>query len=103
LTVTVNGQEVDASDFRSFYSFLLEVDIEKINTDVHEGNPVMRIDYIYQDGTGDTVEAYPLEDARRMGVVVNGEPEFEGRIAYLDKVRTELIHLLTGEEIDTNW
>lgn len=103
LNVTVNGKEVNESLFRSFYSFLLEVDIEKINTDAHKGNPVMRIDYIYQDGTSDTVEAYQLEDARRMGIVVNKEPNFEGRIAYLDKVRSELSHLLAGEKIDTNW
>lgn len=103
LRVTANGQETEESLFRKFYSFLLEVDIERINTDIHEGNPVMTIDYIYQDGTKDTVEAYQLEDVRRMGIAVNGESDFEGRIAYLDKVRTELSHLLAGEEIDTNW
>ena len=103
LRVTVNGQEVDEALFRSFYSFLLEVDIEKINTNTHEGTPVMRIEYVYQDGTGDTVEAYQLEDARRMGIVVNGESDFEGRMAYLEKLRMELSHLLAGERIDTNW
>ena len=103
LRVTVNGQEVNETLFRSFYSFLLEVDIEKINTNTHEGTPVMRIEYVYQDGTSDTVEAYQLEDARRMGVVMNGESDFEGRIAYLEKLRTELSHLLAGEKIDTNW
>ena len=56
-----------------------------------------------RDGTSDTVEAYQLEDARRMGVVMNGESDFEGRIAYLEKLRTELSHLLAGEKIDTNW
>ncbi len=103
LHVTVNGQEVDEALFRSFYSFLLEVDIEKINTNTHEGTPVMRIEYVYQDGTSDTVEAYQLEDARRMGIVVNGESDFEGRMAYLEKLRMELSHLLAGEKIDTNW
>lgn len=98
LRVTVNGQEVNETLFRSFYSFLLEVDIEKINTNTHEGTPVMRIEYVYQDGTSDTVEAYQLEDARRMGVVMNGESDFEGRIAYLEKLRTELSHLLAGEK-----
>ena len=35
----------------AFIPFLLEVDIEKINTNTHEGTPVMRIEYVYQDGT----------------------------------------------------
>lgn len=103
LQVVLDGQELDAGLFREFYAFLLEVDIEEINRDSHTGEPVMVVEYRYLDGGADRLEAYELENARRMGVAVNGNPSFEGRAAYLDKLRTELSHLLAGERIDTNW
>lgn len=103
LKVELGQQEIDDRLFRTFYSFLLEIDIEKINTDAHSGTPVLTAEYRYREGGSDRVEAYQLEDARRMGIVVNGEPDFEGRIAYIDKLQEELAHLLAGEDIDTNW
>lgn len=103
LKVELGQQEIDDGLFRTFYSFLLEIDIEKINTDAHSGTPVLTAEYRYREGGSDKVEAYQLADARRMGIVVNGEPDFEGRIAYLDKLQEELAHLLAGEDIDTNW
>lgn len=103
LRVTLGGEELDADLFRTFYSFLLEVDIEHINRDSHGGEPEMVLEYRRLDGKSDRLEVYRLADARRMGIVVNGEASFEGRIAYLDKLQTELSHLLAGEKIDTNW
>ncbi len=103
LRVTLDGEELDADLFRTFYSFLLEVDIEQINRDSHGGEPEMVLEYRRLDGKTDRLEVYRLADARRMGIVVNGEASFEGRIAYLDKLQTELSHLLAGEKIDTNW
>lgn len=103
LRVTLDGEELDADLFRAFYSFLLEVDIEQINRDSHGGEPEMVLEYRRLDGKSDRLEVYRLADARRMGIVVNGEASFEGRIAYLDKLQTELSHLLAGEKIDTNW
>lgn len=49
------------------------------------------------------MEAFSEDGSRRMKLSVNGEPRFEGRVAYLEKLRTELGHLLAGEAIDTNW
>ena len=103
LRVTLDGRILDAGLFRTFYSFLLEADIEKINRDSPAGEPEMILEYRYRDGGSDRLEAYRLADERRMGIVLNGEPSFEGRIAYLDKLQTELAHLLAGEKIDTNW
>ena len=103
LRITLDGEELDADLFRTFYSFLLEVDIEQINRDSHGGEPEMVLEYRRLDGKSDRLEVYRLADARRMGIVVNGEASFEGRIAYLDKLQTELSHLLAGEKIDTNW
>lgn len=103
LRVSLGGKELDAGLFRTFYSFLLEVDIEKINRDSHSGELLMVLEYRYRDGRCDRLAAYQMEDVRRMGIAVNNEASFEGRIAYLDKLQTELSHLLAGEEIDTNW
>lgn len=103
LRALLDGEELEESLFRKFYSFLLEVDAEKINQDNHAGVPALTIEYRYRDGGADRLEAFLLEDTRRMGITVNGKPSFEGRSAYLEKLRTELSHLLAGEEIDTNW
>ncbi len=103
LKVSLDGGDLDAGLFRTFYSFLVEVDIENINRDSYEGEPEMVLEYRYRDGRIDRLEAYRLADARRMGIALNGEASFEGRIAYLDKLQTELFHLLAGEKIDTDW
>lgn len=104
LTVLVDKQELDPDLFRKFYSFLLEIDIENLNGKEPSGDSIMCITYKYADGTQDSMEAFSMEEnARRMTISVNGEPSFEGRNAYVGKVKTELTHLLSGEEIDTNW
>lgn len=104
LRVVVDKRELDSDLFRKFYSFLLEIDIENLNGKEPSGDRVMCITYKYADGTEESMEAFSMEgNTRRMTISVNGEPSFEGRIAYVGKVKTELEHLLSGEEIDTNW
>lgn len=103
LAVTMDGTVIDQKLFCAFYSFLLEVDIEKINTDAPVGERVLNLVYHYTDDTEDQVEAFAMEGSRRMTISVNGEPQFEGRTAYLEKLKVELQHLLDGEAIDTNW
>ena len=103
LAVSVDGEELDAYLFRKYYSFLLEIDIEDINTEEAGQECVMRVIFRYEDGSEDLVEAYSMEEARRMSIYVNGKASFEGRLAYVEKAKTELAHLLNGQEIDTNW
>lgn len=103
LTVQMDERELDANLFRKYYSFLLEIDIEKLNTEEIGTERVMAVTFQYADGTEDLVEAYATEEARRMSIYVNGNASFEGRLAYVEKAKTELEHLLNGQDIDTNW
>lgn len=101
--VTESGKQLDEKLFRTFYSFLLEVDVQEIRTEPAEGEARLSIVYHYLDGTEDKLEMIPLDDARNAGIVINGEPSFSGRLAYIEKLKTELEHLQNGEKIDTNW
>lgn len=97
------GQEIDEKLFRKFYSFLLEVDVQEVWTEQADGKPRLGITYHYREGGEDTIEVKLLEDGRTAGIFVNGKMSFKGRIAYVEKLKTELAHLLAGETIDTNW
>lgn len=101
--ITENGQTLNEKLFRTFYSFLLEVDVQEIYTEPVEGEAELSITYRYLDGGEDRLEMVPLGDARNGGILVNGEPSFKGRLAYVEKLKTELSHLRSGEAIDTNW
>lgn len=64
---------------------------------VSAGDPVLTIEYDYQnkDKESTIVEGYAV-DARTMQFTLNGESDFTGRFAYVNKPKTELAHLLAG-------
>ena len=95
--------KLDEKQFRKFFSFLLEVDVQEIHTEEEEGERRLAITYRYLDGGEDMLEEIALADGRTAGIRINGNMSFTGRLAYVEKLRTELGHLLAGEEIDTNW
>lgn len=101
--VLLGNEEVDQKLFRQFYSFLLELDVQELHTAEEEGEERLSISYRYLNGNVDTITEIQLQDGRNAGILLNGEMSFLGRIAYVDKVETELGHLLAGEKIDTNW
>lgn len=101
--ITEKGQSLDEKLFRTFYSFLLEVDVQEIYTEPVQGEAELSITYHYLDGGTDILEMIPLEDARNGVITINGKPSFKGRLAYVEKLKTELSHLRNGEKIDTNW
>lgn len=88
--------------FRDFYSLLIAVDVQELSQDSAEGDPVLSIVYDYKDGTSDRIDAYS-DGARDMLLALNGNVQFKGRIAFLDKLSTELQHLLNGETVNTDW
>lgn len=101
--VLLGDTSVDQKSFRQFYSFLLELDVQELHTSEEEGEERLSITYSYLNGKSDNITEIQLSDGRNAGILLNGEMSFLGRIAYVDKVETELGHLLSGEKIDTNW
>lgn len=100
--VRFENEDLDEEQFRDFYSLLIAVDVQELSEDSAEGESVLSIIYDYKDGRSDRIDAYPL-GARDMLLALNGNVQFKGRIAFLDKLSTELQHLLSGEAVNTDW
>lgn len=100
---TCNGEELDIDEFKTFYQLMLSVASDSVNTDEPSGDPTLSITYHYSDGTTDELECYLISDDRRTQIVVNGVSLYEGRGGFIEKVRTEIVKLLNGEEVSTDW
>ncbi len=104
-TVLCNGEKVNTDLFKRYLQLLLYTSGEAIyyGEDLPDSNEVLYISYEYNNGTdGDVVRI--LKNTARYGVMeVNGHQNFTARLAYIDKLQTELGNLLDGNEIDTEW
>lgn len=101
--VKVDGTELDVKNFKQYYQLLISVAVDSVNTDAVSGQPGLSITYHYTNGKSDQLDAYIVGNQRRMQVVINGEPMYEGRAAFLEKLRTETANLLAGKDVDTDW
>lgn len=102
--VSYNGEELDLDIFKKYYQLAISSSVENINLDDNDADPLLTITFNYTEGGSESIAFYPMEsDSRRMQVAVNGELTYEGRIAYIEKVRTETEHLLNGETVDIDW
>ena len=64
----------------------------------------MEIVFRYTKGGEERLTFYPMaDDARRIQLEVNGDMIYEGRSGYVDKVRTEIAHLIDGDTVDIDW
>lgn len=98
-----DGAELDVKNFKQFYQLLISVSVDSVNTDAITGDPALSVTYHYSDGKSDQLDAYIIGNERRMKVVINGEPMYEGRATFLEKLRTETANLLAGKDVDTDW
>ncbi len=100
MIVKENNITLDADNFRSFYSTIVSVTHNGIETDP-QSEPVMSVVYYVNDGSRMTLEFLPCPDsARKMFIRVNGEGRFFCYVTKVDKVKSDLVKLLNGEEID---
>lgn len=104
-TVTCDGKTLDTTQFKRYLQLLLYTSGETIyyGDPIPASNEVLEIQYAYNNGAeSDTVKI--LKNTARYGVMeVNGNQTFTARLAYVDKLQTELDHLFSGEMIDTEW
>ena len=104
-TVLCNGAKMDTDIFKRYLQLLLYTSGEAIyyGEEIDTNNEVLFIEYEYNNGTeGDVVRI--LKNTARYGVMeVNGYQNFTARLAYIDKLKTELNNLLEGNEVDTEW
>ncbi len=104
--VTCNGRDLDIERFRTFYKLLTSAAHDgRLLSDVTvEGEPLMRITYVYRDEAKppDVMELY-AGDVRRVYVRVNGITELAMPDAYLSHVQKALQILWSDEPIRTDW
>lgn len=104
--VSLDGQPVDISLFRSLFQLLGSAasDGGYLGVqDAPEGEPVMVITYRYTGDKDDDVLALYPGDTRRVNAYVNGVCEFAMRDAFVERVNEALPAIRAGESFDINW
>lgn len=104
--VTLNGQDVDITLFRSLFQLLGSAASDGDYLGVQpapEGEPSMVITYHYTEGKSDDVLALYPGASRRVNVYVNDVCEFAMRDAFVERVNTALTAIQAGESFDINW
>lgn len=104
--VTLNGQPLDVSLFRSFFQLLCSAasDGSYLGPQPEpEDRPQMSVTYRYTQGKADdTLALYP-GSGRRVNVFVNGVCEFAMKDTFVERVREALAALGRGDSFDINW
>ncbi len=99
------GKQLDETNFKRYLQLLMYTSGESIHygEPADTNNEVLEIRYVYNNGASEDVVRI-LKNTARYGVMeVNGFQNFTARLAYIDKLQTELDKLFAGEKIDTEW
>lgn len=104
--VTLNGEAVDTTLFRSLFQLLNSAASDGDYLGVQElpdAEPVMTVTYHYTEGKGDDVVALYSGGTRRVNVYVNGVCEFAMKDSFAERVTQALTAIQAGESFDINW
>lgn len=100
MEVKENNILLDSNNFRSFYSTIVSITHNGIETDP-QTEPILSIVYYINDNSTMTLDFLPCNDsARKMFIRVNGEGRFFCYVTKVEKIKSDLAKLLNGEEID---
>ena len=105
LTVTYKGAELDPDNFKRFYQVLVSAYLENYSEEVPQGTPSLTVIYSYKDGKEEKLQLYQsTADPRKVVIVVNEKPmNFLMRYNFMEKVKNDVVNLLDGKEIVTDW
>ena len=95
----MDGREIDASRFRSFYQFLVSCRGETMYIDDSRGDFIAEFTYKYEDGRSDTVTFYASEEDRTVIIATNGNNVFKTKWNYGTRLRENAEAFLNGGEI----
>ncbi|MBQ8781430.1 MAG: DUF4340 domain-containing protein [Oscillospiraceae bacterium] len=99
--VKLNGNDVDAEEFKMLYQFILKAPAEQLCFDDPEGEPMLTV--AIKSATGDdTLEFYPTEN-RRTIIRLNGVTSFTCKTAYAERLLENLHRFENGEELIASW
>lgn len=105
LTATYKGAELDPDNFKRFYQVLVSAYLENYSEEVPQGTPSLTVIYSYKDGKEEKLELYQsTADPRKVVIVLNEKPmNFLMRYNFMEKVKNDVVNLLDGKEIVTDW
>lgn len=100
LEVKLDGKEINAADFKRFYSTALLYKATDISDTNVEGSPSLRIEYVYSDKQkgSDILEFYSIGE-RRYKVVKNKTSAYITKSSEINAITTILDKLIAGERI----
>ena len=102
-TMYMDGEEIDADLFRSFYQFLVGCRGEEMYTDEARGDFIAEFTYHYEDDRGDdTVTFYASED-RTVIIAINGVNVFKTKWNYQTRLLENAKAFISGGEIVMNY
>ncbi len=106
LSAIIDGNEVDAEEFKQLYIFMLKCPIDDLCFEDPGDSPLIcRIDFRNDDGSGDILEFYDT-GANRVTIKLNGTTSFSQPKGYL-KVLQENIEAFkngaSGDELKQVW
>lgn len=101
LTVTRNGESVDAQAFKTFYQFILRAPAEELHVEDTDTEPVMTI-RVYGKNIDDTLEFIKIED-RRSIIRVNGVASFTCKTSYVNRLVEDMGLFMEGKPIIESW
>ena len=107
-TITCNGGEVKADNFRKLYQYLITSIGEELYFEEQE-EPFITLKFTYRDGyedtygtTQDVLEFYRSDD-RKSIIAVNGTVLFKVREVYTDRLLSNLQAVLDDGEVELNF
>lgn len=101
----LNGKEIDVERFRTFYTFILKTYAEDILLDgtVPNEEPLASITMKRQDGLQTQVVEFYESEGLKVLIVVDGEPVFKCRKAFVDTLLHNCEIFETDEAFTTHW
>ena len=100
----IDGEEIDADRFRSFYQYLVGCRGEEMYTDEARGDFIAEFTYHYEDERGDdTVTFYASEDDRMVIIAINDVNVFKTKWNYQTRLLENAKALISGGEIVQNY
>ena len=96
----MDGKEIDAGLFRSFYQFLVSCRGEEMYTDGARGDFIAEFTYHYEDDRGDdTVTFYSSDEDRTVIIAINGSNMFKTKWNYGTRLLENAQAFVSGGEI----
>jgi hypothetical protein len=96
--VTLDGKDVDVSDFKTFYQYLLTCPTSDVITELPEGEPYVTVYIDCAEGSDDKIEFYK-DTERRTIAVLNDKTPYRIQTNWLDRLIKNVEAVRNGEEV----